>query len=143
MGLGAKEGTSNYVESGAGSYLTSDANAGMITHLIDLDTYVDRYDVPRIDYIKLDIEGAELDCLHGAMKSIIRWKPKLAICAYHKTEDFWSLAQYINSLRPDYEFAFRHYRIEEKPGGAVQKVRHQLNLSPNLTTDWELVLYCR
>ncbi len=68
--------------------------------------------MPRVDYIKLDIEGAELDMLHGAAKTIVRCKPKMAVSAYHKHEDLWTLLPYIKSLRFDYEFAFRHYRID-------------------------------
>lgn len=52
----------------------------------------------RVDFIKMDIEGAELNGLHGAENSIRRYHPCLAICAYHRTEDLITLPQYINSL---------------------------------------------
>ena len=58
--------------------------------------------------IKLDVEGAELDVLRGAAATIVRFKPILALSAYHKFDDFWVLMNFVKSLRSDYEFALRH-----------------------------------
>lgn len=52
----------------------------------------------KVDFIKMDIEGAELNGLRGAEDSIRRYHPCLAICAYHRSEDLIALPQYINSL---------------------------------------------
>lgn len=62
-----------------------------------------------VSFIKMDIEGSELKALEGAEKSIRRWKPKLAICVYHKVEDLLQIPQYIQSLHPDYKLFFRNY----------------------------------
>ena len=102
--------------------------------------------MPRIDYIKLDIEGAELDCLKGAAKSIVRWKPKMAISAYHKPEDIWELANYVNSLRADYEFELRHYRIDVHDyllDKSQKKNLLKLGLELFIPSHCELVLYCK
>jgi FkbM family methyltransferase len=60
-------------------------------------------------FIKMDIEGAEREALMGAAGIIKRKKPKLAICAYHKPEDVFSLPQVILSMRDDYRFALRQH----------------------------------
>ncbi len=60
-------------------------------------------------FIKMDIEGAEREALLGAAEVIKARKPKLAICAYHKTEDVYELPQAILSIRGDYRFALRQY----------------------------------
>lgn len=63
----------------------------------------------KVTYIKMDIEGAELEALKGAAKSIRKWKPQMAICLYHKRQDVYELPLYILSLVPDYKFYVRHY----------------------------------
>jgi len=37
---------------------------------IDLDTVVGRYDIPPPDFIKIDIQGAELDCFKGGSNTL-------------------------------------------------------------------------
>lgn len=62
-----------------------------------------------ITFIKMDIEGAELNALHGMERTIRRCKPKLAICIYHKFEDLWELPLYIKKLVPEYKLYIRNY----------------------------------
>ena len=63
----------------------------------------------KITFIKMDIEGAELKALMGAKNVIMRDKPKLAICIYHKPEDILDIQEYLLELVPDYRFGIRHY----------------------------------
>ena len=102
--------------------------------------------MPRVDYIKLDIEGAELDMLHGAAKLISRWKPKMAISAYHRREDLWTLINFVKSLRSDYEFKFRHYRTDCSNyilSAAEKNILHFFDLDYFLSAHWVAVLYFR
>lgn len=59
--------------------------------------------------IKMDIEGAEYEALLGAKMNISVSKPDLAICAYHKLDHIWELANLINSWNLGYEFYFRSH----------------------------------
>lgn len=59
--------------------------------------------------IKMDIEGAELNALKGAAKTIEKWKPRLAICIYHKKEDIIDIPLYLKTLVPEYKMKMRQY----------------------------------
>ncbi len=63
----------------------------------------------KVTLIKMDVEGAELESLKGAEKIIMRDKPKLAICIYHKPEDMIELPEYIKSIVPEYKLYMRHH----------------------------------
>jgi FkbM family methyltransferase len=60
-------------------------------------------------FVKMDIEGAELKALSGLEMTIKSNKPKLAICAYHKPEDFWTIPTYIKNIESSYKIYFRHH----------------------------------
>lgn len=76
---------------------------------IDVISLDEVLDGERASFIKMDIEGAEYKALEGARNTITKYKPKLAICVYHKAEDIWELPGLILEMRPDYKLYFRHY----------------------------------
>lgn len=62
-----------------------------------------------VTFIKMDIEGAELRALKGARRILEEQKPKLAICLYHKVQDFWEIPSYLRKIVPEYRFEVRHH----------------------------------
>ena len=63
----------------------------------------------RVTFIKMDIEGAEMEALHGAEQIIREQRPKLAICLYHQYKDVIEIPKYLLSLIPGYRLYLRHY----------------------------------
>lgn len=89
--------------SGGGSHISSD---GIEIHTIKLDEVLED---KHITFIKMDIEGAELEALKGAERIIREQNPKLAICVYHKPEDIFTIPDLILKYNPDYHLYLRHY----------------------------------
>jgi FkbM family methyltransferase len=106
-----------YIEgSGPGTRVrfdTTDPDARRV-ETISIDDLVHDLSLAKLDFIKMDIEGAELQALKGAEKSIRQFRPKMAISIYHKPEDFWTIPQYIAGLGLGYRFALRHFTIHSE-----------------------------
>ena len=83
------------------------ADGDIEVKVIRLDDFFKTHEVPT--FIKMDIEGAEMSALRGCAETIKKYKPKLAICVYHKPEDIFEIPEYILSLNPDYKLWLRHY----------------------------------
>jgi len=79
-----------------------------------IDEAVAKSNAPRVDFIKMDIEGSELSALRGAESTIRRWRPKLAISLYHRPEDFFSIPSWIDSLGTGYRLYLDHYSIHQE-----------------------------
>ena len=62
-----------------------------------LDEIVQQLKLPRVDFIKMDIEGAELKALEGAVGILRRYKPQLAIAVEH-TDDRLLNAKMVRDL---------------------------------------------
>ena len=60
-------------------------------------------------YIKMDIEGAELDALEGARATIMRHNPLLAICTYHTQDHLWRVPLKLRELAPESKLVLRPY----------------------------------
>lgn len=68
----------------------------------------------RIDFIKMDIEGSEYDALIGAENIIKKQHPLLAICVYHKEDDFYKIPNLIKKIYPEYKIYFRQYELSDE-----------------------------
>lgn len=73
-----------------------------------IDFYVAN-NLKTVNYIKMDIEGSELDAITGARETIKNHKPKLAISTYHKPDHMWQIPLEILKINPDYSIYFEHH----------------------------------
>lgn len=107
LGLSDKKETLNFSGIGSGFHLT--ASGEEIAESIQTDTIDELFKDTKVDFIKMDIEGAEPLALQGGAEVIKRDKPKLAICVYHFPNQLWEIPMYIKSLMPEYKLFLRHH----------------------------------
>jgi FkbM family methyltransferase len=101
-----------YIENGPGSTLTTDRTASSSKiKTISIDDFFVKYNLKKVDFIKMDIEGAELQALKGGTNTIQKFKPKLAISIYHSMDDFTKIPEYLHSLDIGYKFYIKHGTI--------------------------------
>ena len=87
-----------------GSRINEDGNVEI--PVISIDEFLDGNPVT---FIKMDIEGAEMKAIKGAEASIKKYKPKLAICIYHKPLDIVEIPLLLKEIVPEYKIFIRHY----------------------------------
>lgn len=83
---------------------------GLNVPIIKLDDFVEQRQLQRLDFIKMDIEGAEELALRGAECLLAQFRPKLSIASYHT--DFEGEKQHPKLLRLLREWG---YQVEEIP----------------------------
>ena len=90
---------------GEGSAISDNGNVHIAT--VALDDFLIKHDV---NFIKMDIEGAEILAIKGAKKTIKRCRPVLAISYYHKPGDIWEIPLLLQQYCKSYKFYLRqHY----------------------------------
>lgn len=86
-----------------------------------IDDFVSEQNLNRVDFIKIDVEGAEKEVIEGAKETIKKFKPKLAISAYHNyavgydekgkeiyyPSDMYEIPCIVKSFRNDYKKAMK------------------------------------
>lgn len=98
-------------EQNYGSSMISTCKKNSIQLYTDtIDNYCHDNEISQIDYLKMDIEGAELSVLLGAADTIKNSHPALAICCYHSPSDYVKIPFYIKELVPNYDIYISHKR---------------------------------
>jgi FkbM family methyltransferase len=91
---------------GTGSSSHIDSMGNDIINVVSIDEVIINKDV---NFVKMDIEGAEVEALNGAKELISKYEPILAISAYHKYDDLWTILETINSFNVEYKYFMRMY----------------------------------
>jgi len=68
--------------------------------------YLDSFNI-RATFIKLHLEGAELEVLKGAEQTIIRQRPVIVMTAYHNDLGMYKMPEWLMETLSDYEFIYR------------------------------------
>ena len=104
-GLWSKADTLRFAAAPGTTGSALDRTGGMAAETDTIDN-----SAPDATFIKLDVEGAELEALKGAAGTIKRNRPKLAVCLYHKPGDLFEIPLFLKSLAPGYRFFLRQHQ---------------------------------
>ena len=120
-GLHSHGGTLRFRDDASrGAIFAADGEIEMPVTTID-DTLGDR----RLTYVKMNIEGAEIEALNGGRNAIRKWRPRLALSVYHRASDLWRIPQLVLGLNSDYRLYLRQH-----DGGIIETVLYALARQP-------------
>ena len=74
---------------------------------VTIDSVAEELGLDRVDFIKMDIEGAERRALAGSCSVLRNWAPRMAICTYHSEGDAEEIQQLVHCAQPIYRSAAR------------------------------------
>lgn len=80
--------------------------------VVSIDSFVGQRGIEKVDFMKFDIEGAELNALKGAYKTLQKDRPKLAISIYHSYEDLYQIALFLNETLKNYSYRLGQYHYD-------------------------------
>jgi FkbM family methyltransferase len=101
--VGASNGVVPFNITGLPSAAISTVQGSQVTQVALDDVLCEE----RPTFIKMDIEGAELEALKGARSTIEKHRPLLAVCVYHRPDHLWRIPLYIRELLPDSQIYLR------------------------------------
>lgn len=109
LGLWSGSGDFYIENKGNSSKLDASSTAkGEKCRSISIDEYCAANNI-KCDFIKLDVEGAEIECLKGAREVIGKYHPKLQICLYHNIAHYFDIPLFIMREFPGYELYVGHH----------------------------------
>ena len=87
------------------------ADESLTVETTTIDDFVRENHLPRVDFIKADIEGFERHMLAGAQDTLARFAPKLALCTYHLPDDPQVMADLILKANPKYNIVQKRKKL--------------------------------
>jgi FkbM family methyltransferase len=94
---------------GSRSMIVEDDKDNQSVSSVSIDDFIKFQQLNRLDFIKLDVEGAEPEALFGGVESIRKFRPQIAVSIYHKLEQFFEIPLYLNEQLSDYRFHIEFY----------------------------------
>lgn len=107
----AKDNSASYIKSQRENRQLDSIDNIIEIQTTTIDLFKEENKIKQIDFIKMDIEGSELQALRGSINTILSDRPQLAISIYHSLKDFIEIPEFINNLLKDQNYTFRlgHY----------------------------------
>jgi FkbM family methyltransferase len=110
--LWCNEDTITFYEAGsvASSMFYEEKNSKEVTlKATSIDNFISVNNLNRLNFIKMDIEGAEIEALEGAVQTIQKFQPEFAIASYHIIDDnptYIALEAFFNRIGCPYRTEF-------------------------------------
>lgn len=90
--------------SGMNSFVSDQGPEKLSLPVTTIDKLVEQLKLARVDFIKMDIEGAEREALKGGLETMRRFRPRLMLEMYHRPDDRVVLPAIVRRAHPDYNF---------------------------------------
>jgi len=98
--------------SGKGKFIMNAGRNSIVSDVgseTDFSTVDDLLKKEMVSFIKMDVEGEEINAVSGAADTIKNHKPRMLISAYHRTDDLFAIPEKVLSIRDDYKIYMRHF----------------------------------
>lgn len=99
---GEMELSSGVGNSGESSLVMDEGGEKVRVAVTTIDAIVSELQLPQVDFVKLDIEGAEREALKGAVDTIRRFRPTILMDAYHRVDDMRVVPTLLADISPGY-----------------------------------------
>ena len=99
--IGPKDGQLGFVENinaPEASKIVEKDNAVDFRQCWSLDSFIEEFFPDGIDYIKCDAEGADFEILKSGKISLEKYRPRIAVAAYHDQYDFHKMQNFLQSI---------------------------------------------
>lgn len=71
--------------------------------LTTIDKMVAELGLTKVDYIKMDIEGAERQAIAGGAETIRKFRPRMSIATENLDDDYLKVPEAVRAIRTDYQ----------------------------------------
>ncbi|MBQ6353113.1 MAG: FkbM family methyltransferase [Lentisphaeria bacterium] len=105
--VGNLDGTVSFSDTGDSQAGINAENTEPSMPITKLDTFVNERKIPRIHWLKADLEGAGKEMIHGAEQTNRRDRPHHTLGTYHNAEEFFDIPQLLREWVPEYRLMYR------------------------------------
>lgn len=91
---------------------------------LTLDDWMRRSGAERVDFIKIDAEGADLAALEGGRELLARWRPDLAVTTYHQAEHAREMVRTLTALGLGYRIRVRGLNVIDSRARPMMLLAH-------------------
>lgn len=117
VGLGKKSGNSHLqINDQQICSSTISDGIGENVRMLSIDDIYRQKLIPKIDFLKMDIEGGEIDAILGAQMVLRDLKPRLSIAVYHSYQNASVIKNIIKTVQPKYDVSYRGIFIRDNFG---------------------------